>query len=286
MVNLDHMKTKTLTLTKDQLQHLEQQLQGYPLRTDLPHTLFQYKLESGHITAYRSRKVVFSGQQALSLAQQYREPSPESTGSDEVGTGDYFGPMIVCAAYYHPDFNEFLKTFTLTDSKQLRDEQILQEVPLFIDKIPHSLLVLEPAKYNMVQQTTNLNAMKAQMHQKAYAHLKQKLGFLPALNVVDQFTPKDRYYRYLSDDYGITNLTFETKAESKHIAVALAALIARYHFLIAFMQLEKHYQFNFPKGSGALVDVAGQQFVETYGVDELKNVAKLHFKNTQRIIPL
>lgn len=278
------MKTITLTLTKEEIATLKHQLQAFEQRTDIPYSLFQAKLDDGSITAYQSGKVVFGGPQALIYAHSLTKENPESAGSDEVGTGDYFGPMIVCAAYYHPKYASILKDLKIMDSKQISDQQLLEEVPLFVDHIPHSLLILEPLKYNEVQQTKNLNKIKAEMHQKAYDHLKQKLGFLPAFSVVDQFTPKEKYFSYLETDYGITNLTFETKAESKYISVALAAMIARYTFVKYFENMERRYRCPFPKGSGTLVDEAGRHFVGIHGQAALKNVAKLHFKNTERII--
>ena len=39
-----------------------------------------------------------------------------------------------------------------------------------------------------------------------------------------------------------------------------------------------------PKGAGAQVDVIGQEIVEKYGRDKLKEIAKFNFKNTDRIL--
>ena len=50
------------------------------------------------------------------------------------------------------------------------------------------------------------------------------------------------------------------------------------------MALEEKYDFIFPKGSGKMVDIKGREFVERYGEKELRKVAKLHFKNTERIL--
>ena len=42
-----------------------------------------------------------------------------SIGSDEVGTGDYFGPIVVTAAYVPKDKIEFLESIGVKDSKKL-----------------------------------------------------------------------------------------------------------------------------------------------------------------------
>ncbi len=60
------------------------------------------------ITAYTSGKVVFQGEGARSYADitsacddKIAEYFPQA-GSDEVGTGDYFGPVVVCACLVNP----------------------------------------------------------------------------------------------------------------------------------------------------------------------------------------
>lgn len=278
------MKTKTITLSPQQIKTLQHQMKAYPTRT-LDYTHFQAKLDKGTITAYTSGKVVFSGEDALLYAQQFETTQKEQAGSDEVGTGDYFGPVIVCAAYVSEKQSVWLKQFNILDSKQITDQDILKLAPHLMNELTYSVLVLDNQKYNEVHQTTNLNAIKARLHQKAYDHLKRKLnGYLPSLCVVDQFSPKEKYYAYLLEDYGITHLHFETKAENKYISVACASIMARYTFLKSLEQLSTKYDLTIPKGASTMVDHFGKTFVERYGQQELKNVAKLHFSNTSRII--
>ena len=45
-------------------------------------------------------------------------------GSDEVGTGDYFGPITVCATYVNSDQIGLLKELGVQDSKNLNDDKI------------------------------------------------------------------------------------------------------------------------------------------------------------------
>ena len=40
---------------------------------------------------------------------------------------------------------------------------------------------------------------------------------------------------------------------------------------------------NIPKGAGDLVDEYGKKIVNEYGFDKLKEIAKLNFKNTEKI---
>lgn len=47
-------------------------------------------------------------------------------GSDEVGTGDYFGPMTVVAVYVDAKQIPLLKELGVKDSKNLNDAQIAE----------------------------------------------------------------------------------------------------------------------------------------------------------------
>lgn len=279
---------KTLTLTDKQIQLLKQDLENFEFRTDIQYTYFQVRLNQGTITAYTSGKVVFNGPDSLEYYHKYDTSTPvqqvEMAGSDEVGTGDYFGPVIVAACYIQEVDYKWLQPLGIMDSKSMTDHKITELAPTLMERLTYSLLVLDNPTYNKVHETMNLNAIKAMLHHKAYDHLKEKLGFLPKLCVVDQFMDPTKYYQVLKDDYGITHLTFETKAEDKYLAVACASVIARYTFLKSIQSMSEHYAFDFPLGAGVKVDIAGQELVRLYPKLNLKKVAKVHFKNTNRIL--
>ena len=81
-----------------------------------------------------------------------------------------------------------------------------------------------------------------------------------------------------------TNITFMTKAESKNMAVACSSVICRYLFLKEFAKISEAVGIDLPKGSGPKVDEVGKLIVEKFGQDKLAMVAKLNFKNTERIL--
>ena len=68
--------------------------------------------------------------------------------SDEVGTGDYFGPICVCASYVTDKDIEWLTKLGVNDSKTLSDEKIIQIAPELIKRIPYSQMSVDPLKYN------------------------------------------------------------------------------------------------------------------------------------------
>ncbi|MDR9824775.1 hypothetical protein RCJ22_04040, partial [Vibrio sp. FNV 38] len=105
--------------------------------------------------------------------------------------------------------------------------------------------------------------------------------------VIDDFCGERNYYNYLQKDHQVINTVhFETKAENKFVSVACGAIIARYSFLYFLQKMGEKYQCQFPKGAGSQVDEFAKQFVAKYGFDELRNVAKINFKNTEKISAL
>lgn len=280
------MATITLTLTDDQILQLKQTF-SESLTKAPAYALYQLRVENCVITAYESKKVVFQGKDAEVYASAFQHKQTTDftqAGSDEVGTGDYFGPVCVCACIITPENWKQIEHLSINDSKNLTDEFILQAAPVLMQHLPHSLLILIPEKYNQIQPYNNLNQIKAKLHNQAYLNLMKKVGQLPALKVVDQFTPPASYWRYLSTEpQVVSGLHFETKAESKYPAVACASMIARYAFLKTWENMEKQYQMTFNKGGGALADESAAQFVKRYGFDALHQVAKLHFKNTEKL---
>lgn len=235
------------------------------------------------ITIYKSLKVVFQGNDAFFYASAYLDnKKSRQAGSDEVGTGDVFGPIVVCAAIVEENDYDYLIENHITDSKQLNDQYIRNIGKQLMDKFKHSLLILDNETYNRVHETDNLNAIKAKMHNKAYLNLISKGYQLPKACYVDQFCKEDDYYRYLINEKEVYHdLIFETKAEEKYPAVAVGSIISRYAFLQYMDKLEEKYQMKFQKGSSdiEIIDQNIQLFISKYGKDKLKYVSKLHFKN-------
>lgn len=268
-----------------------------------PYAEFQLRPENCVITYYTSGKMVFQGKDAEIYAApfQNRQNTPTATkkasnplklnkslfpqaGSDEVGTGDFFGPVCVCASYVDETTLPLVEELKIQDSKAMTDEVIREVALKVMEKVPYSLLIVTPSKYNHVHETNNMNAIKAKLHNQAYLNLAKKVQ-LPELLVVDQFAKESLYYSYLKGEPQIQRgIHFETKAENKYPSVAVASVIARYAFLHYFDQLDEQYDMHFLKGSGKDVDVFAQEFKDKYGEEELKNVCKIHFKNYERLL--
>ena len=266
------------------------------------------------ITLYESGKVVFQGKDADLASDfwittekinsgkvevkdsatkekkeklKYIDPKiyyANTIGSDEVGTGDYFGPIVVTAAYVAKENIPFLEELGVKDSKKMTDEEILEVVPKVIKVIPYESIILTNKEYNeKYDKNTNMNKIKAIMHNKVLFSLREKQ---PDYNyiVVDQFAMPYVYFNYLKSSPNVVkNITFMTKAEDKCLSVACASIISRYIFLKEFDKLGNSLNLNLLKGASDKVDCQGVLIAKQYGIDKLNDIAKLNFKNTEKI---
>ncbi len=280
------MATLTKNMTKEEIFQLKNRLAPFILKESTPpYTYYQIKTKECTITAYTSGKVVFQGADLswLEPATPQKE-AQDQAGSDEVGTGDYFGPVVVASCIVTKEAREKLSHLGIQDSKQVDDIKIRKLAPLIKDVCPHSILIVPNSKYNDMHDSCNMVDMKCRLHNQAYVNLIHKGYTLPKQIVIDQFVQEKSYYRYLQGfPEVIRGITFETKAENKYLAVACASILARNAFLEAWDLMEEKYDFKFEKGAGSKVDACGKEFVKKFGKEKLYQVAKLHFKNTQKI---
>lgn len=266
------------------------------------------------VTLYQSGKVVFQGKDAdlaadfwietekinsgkaiVNSSEDKKEKAEKerkiplrisSIGSDEVGTGDFFGPIVVSATYVSKDDVDFLLELGVKDSKKMSDEQIKAVVPKIIKRIPYHTFVLSNKQYNdLYGEDMNMNKMKAILHNKVLSEFVNKDEYKYDYIVVDQFENPKSYYFHLKDaSFKVYNITFLTKAEDQCLSVACASLISRYVFLREMDKISANIKKVLPKGASDIVDKVGKEIVKEFGQDKLREIAKLNFKNTERII--
>ena len=276
-----------------------------------PYAIFQADTGDTIVTLYESGKAMFQGVSADIEAgmwesigkdkenidyfidrEEVKEKKEETTipidissvGSDEVGTGDYYGPIVVTASYVNKDDIPFLTELGVKDSKKLSDEQILKIVPKIIKKIKYKTIMLSNKEYNKnYGKDMNMNKIKAVLHNKVLTEMVKDNEY--DYIVVDQFEPESSYYKHLSEVHSpLKGITFITKAEDKCLSVACSSLISRYIFVKEIDKLGDKYGIFLPKGANYYVEDVGIKLVEKYGVNVLKEVAKLNFSNTDRIL--
>ena len=290
----DEIKEKMIEYYKDKVRDKK-----------IPYVVFQAQEEDTVITMYESGKVMFQGVSAdvdasmwgvaLENTKEKKEEKKKinqkyyacnSVGSDEVGTGDYFGPIVVTACFVKKEDLPYLEELGIGDSKKIDDQKILEIAPKIAKKIKYKSVILSNKEYNeKYNKDTNMNKIKAILHNRVLYQLiteeKPKYDYI----IVDEFARENRYYEYLKDQKVIQRgITFLTKAEDINPAVACASIISRYLFLKEFDKLCDEIHIPLPKGAGSDVDTIGEEVVDKYGEDKLKDIAKVNFKNTDRIL--
>lgn len=303
-------------MTSEKTQDMMSEELNWCMREKAPqYAKWQAKDGDTVITLYESGKVVFQGKDA-DLASDFwvstekinsgkvdvksssndskkketskivnpRIYNTSSIGSDEVGTGDYFGPIVVTAAYVDKSKIELLEELGVKDSKKLTDTQILEIVPKFIKEISYESIILTNKEYNdFYSADLNMNKIKALLHNKVLYKISNTIKNYEYI-IVDQFAEPYVYFNYLKSTPNVVrNITFFTKGEDKHLAVACASLISRYIFIKEFDKLSKSLNIDLPKGASNLVDEVGKTIVKDYGFEKLSEIAKLNFKNTEKI---
>ena len=287
----------------------------YPTKPQ--YTIFQAKDFDTTVTLYESGKVQFQGKDAdlaasiwvqmeknenphnydIKIIDDHNKIKNESSkkkipsmdnlniiGSDEVGTGDYFGPIVVTASLVTQDKMPLIKELGVKDSKVLTDEKIIEISPKLIKEIPHITYILDNPSFNKyTKEGYNMNKMKAILHNKVLFDMKQKYPQYDKI-VVDEFAKPKNYFEYLKPSTNVVkDITFITKAESISSSVATSSIISRYIFLKEMKKLNIELGIELPKGASDKVDIVGAEIVKKYGIEKLNSIAKTNFKNTDKI---
>ena len=280
-----------------------------------PYAVFQAENADCVITLYQSNKVVFQGTGADIEARIWQERDqklhPENKqanqktttkkdtskkepnqrydaeiiGSDEVGTGDFFGPVVVTSVLVKKYDVPFLKELKITDSKNFSDEEILNLAPQLMQKLNYESLLLTNEQYNeYYSDDTNMNKIKAILHNKVLLKLTSRETNYRQI-VVDQFTTPKSYFQYLQASKNVCRkINFVQKAEKLSLPVACASIISRYFFVKKMAELSQQYNIVIPYGAGKQTEKIAKQIAQQHGVEALTKVVKLNFKNYQRVV--
>ena len=211
----------------------------------------------------------------------YYKMAPPLIGSDEAGKGDYFGFLCVAAVYADESQYAGLRHAGVCDSKNLKDDKIAVLAEKIKTICPmHSVVAIPNLQFNRDYRTLqNINAILGNAHG----------------SVIRDLIDRTDCNRVLTDKFGNTHwvedalrgyrvqLVQEPKGE-QNLAVAAASILARKAFVDSVEQLRETYAFDFPLGAGSIVDECGKRFVERFGREKLNEVAKISFKNTEKIM--
>jgi ribonuclease HIII len=281
------MKHYTISVGEHELMKLNKVYQYHMIEDQNPYLLFHAVHNGIDVLAYKTGKVLLQGEEIthelIAIKKHLNREDYEAIGSDEVGTGDVFGPVVVCALYASASDITYLENLNVRDSKNMSDRMIIQIAPKIAKKLTHSLLILQPKQYNdLVSKGYNLNKIKALLHNQAIIKTTTKIkNEVPV--ILDQFCTPQLYFNYIKDETLVyRNIDFHTKAETVHLSVAAASIVARYAFLVKMKDYQKKLGLDLPKGAGKDVDEAVLNIHQKKGNEFLKLVAKMNFKNVTK----
>ncbi len=314
-MNKQNTNYYTLELNTKQINLLKTFYSNFSIAISNEYEVFRAKCNGVTITVYKSGKVSFQGKgvwgEVLTLTSlldikpstnipncatsssnitKNLELSSIAIGSDEVGTGDFFGPIIVSAVYVSKEKLPALNEFKVMDSKKVTDAYILSNVPRLLDILGanYSTVILSNSDYNKKYHSHNyhMNHMKAHLHYLALEQLLFKSALPNQEALIDAFTSKQNFDNYLKS-LGLKTLPlkliFEEKAESKNVAVALASMVARYEFLKYMDRLSEIIDEKLPLGCGNNVLEFAKKIYNIYGESVFSNIAKLNFTTFSKI---
>lgn len=293
------MNTYTCKIKETDVQKIKDDLyaKGFEF-SDLPYGYFQCKSKNYNIVVnvYHSLKCLVQGKGTEDFIRFYLEPQilqtfdldyayldyEDKIGMDESGKGDYFGPLVVAAVYVKQEQFNFLREAGVNDSKKIKDKRIHIIASTIRENCKYKTVLIKPEKYNSLYDSfKNLNSLLAWAHATCLKNLLQESDAKKA--TVDKFASKHLLNNHIKKMGLKVSLTQKVKGE-EDIAVAAASILARSVFLSRLNYLSEDYEMTFPKGGGDSSIETGKSFIEKHGEENLIKVAKLHFKNTEKII--
>lgn len=298
------------TLTEEQIQKLEPLLynKGWEIKP-FPHAHWQAKLNKTTITPYKSGKLTVQGRdtaefvtfilepeilgefifgyEKISEDKTPQEPFAPHAGVDESGKGDFFGPLVVAAAYVDTEETaKKLKKAGTRDSKTIS----VSKIPPIANEIrkilngKFTVIPIGPEAYNkLYSKIRNLNRLLAWGHARAIENILERVPSCPSA-LSDKFGDERLIQRALLEKGRTIKLNQRTKAESD-IAVAAASILARDIFLSKMKALSDDCGIIIPRGGGGeKIRAAAAKITAEKGPDFLGKIAKLHFSTAAEFL--
>ena len=149
-----------LITPQEKKQILKSNLVKYlPIKNNYIEYLLEYKKTK--ITIYKTQKCLIQGNETKQVIETFFDshlpnlalmnPKIQQTniiGSDEVGVGDYFGGLCVCAVFLDDKLVAKINDLNIKDSKLLDDTTICDLAIKLIAIVPYEIYNILPIEYN------------------------------------------------------------------------------------------------------------------------------------------
>jgi ribonuclease HIII len=214
-----------------------------------------------------------------------KHPVPDAAawvGSDEVGKGDYFGPLVVAAVRIERGDLAWLDEMGIGDSKLLSDGAMMDMVEPLRARLRVGVATLSPPDYNAAYaERGNIARILDRLHAEAIALAMQ--GTTADFALSDQYSPAAQTGQLLRKSCPGLKWVQRPKAEEDP-AVAAASIIARVAFLQGMDALEREVGHPLHRGAGEPTLRCARDLVRSHGAGVLPSVAKMHFKTTDHVL--
>jgi ribonuclease HIII len=295
----------TFSLNQDQQERLLDLIKTGNYRpAEIPYTQIAADGEGFRVALYNSGKCVVQGKGAAEWVTYTLEPfillearlgyeevhDPTATephmGIDESGKGDFFGPLVIAAAFVNKPLAKAFADLGVRDSKTVSSDKKAEEMAREIRKIlgdRYALVTIGPQAYNRLYASMrNVNSILAWGHARAIENLLEKVPDCPRA-ISDQFGPKRQIEQALMKKGRTIELIQRPKAESDP-AVAAASILARAGFVASLRKMGEEAGVTIPKGASDQVRTAAIELVAQKGPEILTGLVKCHFRTTDAVL--
>ncbi len=270
----------------------------------MEHTIIAAETDNCRIALYHSGKCLVQGKGAQDFVAFVLEPkilgavrlgyeemlNPEAynphMGIDESGKGDFFGPLVIAAAYSDNALAKTMLAMGVKDSKNISSDKKALELGRDIRKLlgrRFSVVLIGPEAYNrLYAKMRSVNAMLSWGHARAIENLLANVPDCPRA-ISDQFGDQKQVERALMGKGRKIELVQRHRAEAD-VAVAAASILARSAFLHTLQEMGKSYDLKLPKGASEAVIEAGKTLAQKHGPPILLKAAKCHFRTADVVL--
>lgn len=264
-----------------------------------------YGSETVPLNVYQTGKVSIGGKASglKTLIEDWRLERPGSTlarsegahirvrpvldgtprlGIDESGKGDYFGPLVVAGArVLGLESARKLQEIGVRDSKDLSTGQaklMAESIRWELGSGNVRVVSLSPREYEARRSAAgNVNKLLGEVDAEIMSELQDKVELM----VVDEFARTAGSYLEPFVPKGV-RMEVRTRAEDD-AAVAASSILARARQLEEMDRLSRLVGFELPRGATHVIE-AGRRVHAERGMEGLKDVAKISFATTKRIV--
>ena len=298
----------TCKLTGAQASALEAALRARNWKSRMvPYARFAFESDKCNVVFYESGKLVVQGKGTQEFIEFLLEPevlkqaklgyetvlNPElllpRIGVDEIGKGDFFGPLCIAGAYINESVVKAWQDAGIRDSKNISSDKKIGELAERIRKTPgcvvNTVVVGNEAYNRLYAKMKSVNAILAWGHARVIENLmgqRHQMNPVPVKAISDQFASNKAVVAKALMALGREIELVQRHRAEEDLAVAAASILARDGFVKGLAKLEKEFELELPKGASAAVDEAAKKFVEERGAENLPKIAKVHFRTALR----